>query len=96
MHQQSKDMHMRKPGEKPLIAPVETEVVAKPKAKQPKEDPIPAVPPPVVEKEKGQQKYKGIKRYNKPIEVDESKLMDIKTKKNNDDCYHASNVMLTY
>ncbi|GJT53122.1 hypothetical protein Tco_0988176 [Tanacetum coccineum] len=78
-------MHMRNPGKKPLIAPVETQVVAKPKAKQPKEDPIPAVPPPVVEKEK-----------NKPIEVDESKLMDIKTKKNNDDCYHASNVMVTY
>ncbi|GJX78359.1 hypothetical protein Tco_0325170 [Tanacetum coccineum] len=61
---QSKDMHMRNPGEKPLIAPVETEVVAKPKAKQPKEDPIPAVPPPVVEKEKKQQKYKGRKRYS--------------------------------
>ncbi|GKC85956.1 proton pump-interactor 1-like protein [Tanacetum coccineum] len=45
--------------EKPLIAPeptpapVETEVVAKPKAKQPKEDPSPvSVPPPVVERKK--------------------------------------------
>ncbi|GJV46964.1 hypothetical protein Tco_1437176 [Tanacetum coccineum] len=40
---------------------VEIEVVAKPKAKQLKEDPIPAVPPPVVEKEKIQQNYKGRK-----------------------------------
>nr|GFC73691.1 proton pump-interactor 1-like [Tanacetum cinerariifolium] len=55
----SKDRRMRNPGEKPLIAPeptpapVETEVVAKPKAKQPKEDPSPvSVPPPVVERKK--------------------------------------------
>ncbi|GJT99988.1 hypothetical protein Tco_1110327 [Tanacetum coccineum] len=40
-------------------APVETEVVAEPKAKQPKEDHIPvSVPAPVVEKEKDNKKTK--------------------------------------
>lgn len=65
MRQLSKDGRMRNPGEKPLIAqelpapvPVETEVVAKPKAKQPKEDPVPAVVSPPVEKEKDNKKPK--------------------------------------
>lgn len=108
MRQLSKDGRMRNPGEKPLIAPeptpapVEPEVVAKPKAKQPKEDPIPvSVPPPVVEKETDNKKTKeangtakGKKekivveeeeevfslntKPSKPIEVDESKLKEIK------------------
>ncbi|GJS40019.1 proton pump-interactor 1-like protein [Tanacetum coccineum] len=80
MCQLSKDRRMRNPGEKPLIAPeptpapVETEV-AKPKAKQPKEDPIHvSVPPPVEEEE-----VFGLNtKPAKPIEVDESKLKEIK------------------
>ncbi|GJW04122.1 hypothetical protein Tco_1562978 [Tanacetum coccineum] len=115
MCQLSKDRRMRNPGEKPLIAPeptpapVETEV-AKPKAKQPKEDPIHvSVPPPVVEKSKKTTKIqrrqtvekkklaeqaaaKAKKKAEKEAEKSaEKKLKDI----SNDDCHHASNVMLT-
>ncbi|GJR27544.1 hypothetical protein Tco_1103776 [Tanacetum coccineum] len=91
-------MHMRNPGEKPLIAPVEIEVVAKPKVKQPKKILFLLFHHQLSRRKKDN---KNTKEENgtvkdKPIEVDESKLMDIKTKKNNDDCYHASNVMVTY
>ncbi|XP_076943714.1 proton pump-interactor 1-like [Bidens hawaiensis] len=67
IRQLSKDGRMKNPGEKPLVpqeslapAPVEPEVVGKPKAKQPKEDPAP--PPPPAEKEKEIKKPKEAKK----------------------------------
>ncbi|KAJ0715618.1 hypothetical protein HanPI659440_Chr13g0503301 [Helianthus annuus] len=78
MRQLSKDGRMRNPEEKPLVAqqspapvPVETEVVAKPKAKQPKEDPTPPPPPvAVIEKETDSKKSKeGKKSKNEKLVV---------------------------
>lgn len=66
IRQLSKDGRMRNPGEKPLIAPespipvVEPEVVAKPKAKQPKEEPAVVVTSPPVEKEKDEKAQKEV------------------------------------
>ncbi|MFS7929332.1 putative proton pump-interactor [Helianthus anomalus] len=76
MRQLSKDGRMRNPEEKPLVAqqspahvPVETEVVAKPKVKQPKEDPAPPPPPvAIIEKEKDSKKSKeGKKSKNEKL-----------------------------
>ncbi|XP_071730135.1 proton pump-interactor 1-like [Rutidosis leptorrhynchoides] len=84
MRQLSKDGRMRNPEEKPLIepvlpapVPVEPEVVAKPKAKQPKEDPVPAVVLLPAEKEKDNKKTKDAAdgtvkgKKDKPVVEDE-------------------------
>lgn len=85
IRQLSKDGRMRNPGEKPIISqelptpvPVETEVVAKPKAKEPKEEPVPAPvsSPPVasIEKEIDNKKPKAngtVKGKNEKVVVEE-------------------------
>ncbi|KAK1418075.1 hypothetical protein QVD17_27214 [Tagetes erecta] len=78
IRQLSKDGRMRNPEEKPLVsqelptpAPVETEVVAKLKVKQPKEE---SAPPPVasIEKEKNDKKpNEGKKSKNEKLVVEE-------------------------
>ncbi|KAI7737027.1 hypothetical protein M8C21_007527 [Ambrosia artemisiifolia] len=93
IRQLSKDGRMRNPGEKPLIAqespaapvPIETEVVAKPKAKQPtKEEPAPSPPPTAapIEKEKDSKKPKeGKKSKNeKLVVVEEEEVYGLEKK----------------
>nr|XP_043628131.1 proton pump-interactor 1-like [Erigeron canadensis] len=90
MRQLSKDGRTRIPGEKPLISPelptpvpVETEVVAKPKAKQPKEDPVPPLVD-SVEKEKDGKKSKEangtIKGKKEKIVVEEEEVFALEKK----------------